>query len=283
MSSEDALEIPLETAEIILLEWLSTSGGQTLTLIEAHKRFAEWFRQQYPQAPVPPTQEVLWSLIRKGWAYPFRDPQVINNILYIRLTEAGKTVAQEGEFNPYHIHDYLTRLETAIPGLSNVVRQYVYESLMSFTNGCYLSSAVMLGVASEAAFLDMCEAFSEWLSGAEGRAFRSKFGATWEYNKRFRLFLDTVERHCPTEKGVEPKIDSALYQNMDVWLNGILNIIRMYRNNAGHPTEQHITRAEMRDLLILFSSFARRMYVFSWWFREQLRQRRLAAAAAVGR
>jgi hypothetical protein len=48
-----------------------------------------------------------------------------------------------------------------VPDVGSMVLQYVQESVASYNGRCYLASTVMLGVASEASFLEMARSFGD--------------------------------------------------------------------------------------------------------------------------
>jgi hypothetical protein len=46
---------------------------------------------------------------------------------------------------------------------------------------------------------------------------------------------------------------------LDLWLNAIFNIIRIYRNDAGHPVGVTASREEIYTLLTQFRVYARNL------------------------
>jgi hypothetical protein len=110
--------------------------------------------------------EAVWSLIGQGLVYiDFSQPTVSN--WRLALTRAGEAAALDEAINPDDAHRYLQHLRSLIPGISDVVMMYAREALSTYQGRNYLASAVMLGVASEAAFLELAEAFGKWLPSAQ--------------------------------------------------------------------------------------------------------------------
>lgn len=278
---EDRLEPDWQAVEFELMSWVRRARGDTSLY-----HMQRWLVEEHPQfgagKPVSPYADAaVWSLLRRGLIYiHFSASQMGHSRLL--LTDVGREALETSEYLVYDAKRYVDALKKGVYGVSSTVLAYASEAINTFWNQNYLASAVMLGVASEAGFLDLCESFIEWLPCGEKEAFEKQLGKR-EYNGKFRLFVETIELHKPTNKGQDPRIDQDLCQNIDVEFNGILNIIRRYRNDVGHPTEKRISREEVRDLLILFHQYVRRMYKLKGWFDEQLRQARLSAVVIPGR
>lgn len=278
----DETQMDWSAVEFESMGWISRTRDETSLY-----RMQRWLGDERPQLPNGTpigayADATIWSLLRRGMIYIRFSPSQMGHSR-ILLTDIGREALEAGEYLVYDAKRYVDALEQRAPGISDVVLAYASEAINTFWNQNYMASAVMLGVASEAGFLDLCESFVQWLPHDESEVLQRRFSGTREYNRRFRLFLDAVELHSPTNKCQDPKIDQDLYQNIDVEFNGILNIIRRYRNDAGHPTEQHISRTDVRDLLILFHQYTRRMYELKYWFEEQLRQRRLDSVVIPNR
>lgn len=114
--------------------------------------------------------EMLWQLVAEGLVYldPSGQHSSTDNWRW-KLSRRGEVAAAGGVVDPYDPDGYLDRLRQQIPNIDPIVELYAGEALRAFVAQCYLASSVMLGVASEQAFLGMAEAFCASLDGSEGK------------------------------------------------------------------------------------------------------------------
>jgi hypothetical protein len=128
---------------------------------------------------------------------------------------------------------------------------YLNEALLSFRGRCYLATSVMLGVAAERAFLTMSQAYaSSSLAGAPAMESelakpRSNYFALWT---EFRKRIEPVRRGLPQGLG-DP-----------LTLDAIADLIRLTRNEAGHPTGRQIDEDTARVHLTIAPVYLRKMH-----------------------
>lgn len=203
--------------------------------------------------------EVVWSLIGQGLAYiDLRQSAPENWALY--LTESGIAAAKDEAYNPDNPGGFLARLDSSVPDASSTVLMYAREAVLSYTARCYLSCAVMLGVASEAAFLEMALSFAGWLPDDRGK----KFGEIIERKStNFVAKFDEFRRRIEPEK---PEIPSDLSDGMSLTLDAIADLLRINRNDAGHPTGRHIDRDEAFICLQMFGRYLQKLYTLKAFF-----------------
>lgn len=179
------------------------------------------------------------------------------------LTERGRKAVEEGLPNPDTPQSYLERFCRDLPHAAPIVCQYVKEALHAYTEQLYMASIVMLGVASEAAFLDMAGAFSDWLHDKEAENFRKHLDSPRiSYNKLLEEFRKRLD---PRKTELQPE----LAENLDVQLNSILNLVRRYRNEAGHPSGVHVDRGACFVCFVAFAEAARRLYALKAFFEQR--------------
>lgn len=229
-----------------------------------HHYLSERVAQQFGSGRRPPPRQVMeatWSLISQGLAYiDYSQPSVDNWTLH--LTPAGEAAAGDQSINPDSPGEYLQRLRADVPGASATVWQYANEALASYVNRCYLASAVMLGVASEAAFLEMAEAFAGWLPEGERERYSSLI------NKRNAAYLAKFEDFRRKLEPRKPDLPEDLSDGMALTLDSVLDLLRIYRNEAGHPRGKQIDRAQARINLEMFARYLQRMYAFKAFFEQ---------------
>lgn len=150
------------------------------------------------------------------------------------------------------------RLVERCPGLDPVTRRYAGLAQECFLAGHYHASAVLLGVASEAALQRLAAGADKVLrrqgmnlprrddSAARTLDWLEKvFGAHWRAIKKL---LDTA--------GVESRWVGDLPR-----LLGTGTAIRLTRNEAGHPSDAVINRDDALGLFVLFPRMAEAAFV----------------------
>lgn len=240
-----------------LLELLAGAGPRTdLRLGRGEYYLSEQLTQQFPPGLRPgPRQimEAVWSLIGQGLAYiDFWQPAPENWTLH--LTESGRAAAEDREYNPDNVGVYLARLSETAPDASNTVLQYAREAAVSYTARCYLASTVMLGVASEAAFLEMVRSFSNWLSEDERKPFLARLDKP---NATFFAKFDDFRRKVEPRKAELP---DELAGGLTLTLLAVSDLLGIYRNDAGHPTGKQIDRSLANNNLQVFARYLQKLY-----------------------
>lgn len=204
--------------------------------------------------------EAVWALIGQGLAY-FESMNDVPTNWRMYLTEKGKRFANDEEFNPYHHDQYVIQLKSAIRDIPEIVIQYVSEAIASFQNDCFLSSAVMLGVASEAAFLEMAEAFVFFLQGKERDGFQNILRSHKMYSDKFIEFRKRVAPH-------RNELPDEIADNMELTFNSILDLLRIHRNESGHPTGKVISKEDAFINLSMFARYLQKMYILKTYFEN---------------
>lgn len=209
-----------------------------------------------PNTPFPGSRVIMaavWSLVAKRLVFiDYSQPHPENWNIY--LTDRGVEAADDANLNPDNVPNYLKKISGDVPGLSNVARLYLEESLRAYANDCFLSSTMMLGVAAEAVFLDVAPSFCNWVGLEQGK----KLAALLDKNTSAYVckFTEFQKRLLPA-KGHMP---SNLQQNLDLNINSVLELLRLARNDVGHPTGVTVTRQDALQYLIVFPGLARRLY-----------------------
>lgn len=208
--------------------------------------------------------EAVWALVGQGLAYIDISQRAPENWTVL-LTRSGADAARDGEINPDDPGGYLARLKEMVPDASPEVVRYAQEALNSYNNQCHLASAVMLGVASEAAFLEMAPSSAAWLSGEQGarldkllRDPRSNYVAKFgEFRKRVAPLKD--------------ELPDELSDGMALTLDAVLDLLRVHRNDAGHPTGKQIRRDDAFIHLQMFARYLQKLYALKAFFETNAR------------
>lgn len=195
--------------------------------------------------------EALWGLVAEGLLYldPAGQGSGTDNWRW-RLSSDGRRAFQGGSWEPRDPEGYLSRLDRAIPNLHPEARMYLTEALRAFNSRCYLASSVMLGVASERAFLEMASHFA--LSSLPGAAQfdselskkRNTYAFLWiQFRKRF----EPIREEMPDGLGDLLTLDS------------VGDLIRVTRNDAGHPSGTVIDEETARAHLTIAPFYLSKM------------------------
>lgn len=235
----------------LLLRVLARAGDKRLGMGQHY--FHDAVQQEALDIRRASVMEAVWALIGQGLAYiDYSQPAVENWSLH--LTDAGRAAADDEEVNPNNPENYLNRLSKDVPELSVVARQYTEEALRAYNARLYRASAVMLGVASEAAVLEVASSFATTLSEVESRRFMECIGSRRQnITAKFSAFREKLQSR-------KNELPSELKDGLDLTVNSVADLLRTYRNDAGHPTDRAVDRDDAYTHLCLFVRYARRLY-----------------------
>jgi len=217
--------------------------------------FTEAVSKEYPKENRPSPElvtQTLWSLLGRGLVYIDISQSAPENWEW-RLTNAGTSAAKDEQFNPDDPERYLLRLQSNVPAISELVLMYASESVRCYTHESYLASAVMLGVASEAAFLEMAQASVIWLQGAGEKLGKVLNNPREVYVKKFEEFRKRVE---PRKGDLPPE----LADGMSLTFDSVLDLLRISRNEAGHPTGKSVSREDQYISLQMFGRYLQKLH-----------------------
>lgn len=178
---------------------------------------------------------------------------------WFKVTNQGKRIL-EGQ-NPYVFHDvssYTKLIQTNVPHINDTTLLYLLEAMQSFRSGCLLGATVMLGVASEHSFLLLLEAAEN--SATHGSHFKNA-AEQRTIQQKFRKFRAALEQH------VLSSLPSDLKEDVDVQFDGILSVIRTFRNDAGHPSGKIMEREQVYVLLQMFIPYCKKLYGLIEFFK----------------
>ena len=186
----------------------------------------------------------------QAWSFP-----------WYRLTEYGKQVVNNTEYQPYDPAGYLGRIKNEIPAVDEVIIRYMEETLNCFRTNLLLGAAVMIGCAAEKAMLLLIDSFggtleepakTKYKTEINSRMISRKYNALW---KRLQPLL--------------PTLPEQLCDDLHVILDRIFDLIRKTRNDAGHPTGKLIEKETIHAGLLLFPSYCKRVYELIEYFSKQ--------------
>jgi hypothetical protein len=203
-------------------------------------------------------REVFWDLFRQNiitLGADNSDPM----FPWFSVSHVGKRIL--GNQNPYFFHDldtYTKLIRSNVPTINDITLMYLQEAMQSFRSGCMLAATVMLGVASEHSFLLLVEA------AGQSPTYGTHFGAVPKERtilQKFRKF------RAAFEKNVLAALPSEIKENLDIEFDGILSVIRTFRNDSGHPSGKILEREQTYVLLQMFVPYCKKLYQLMDFFR----------------
>jgi hypothetical protein len=193
-------------------------------------------------------RDIFWDLFRQGFitlglndsnpAWPF-----------FRLSRYGQEALQSQ--SPYRFHDissFLRLVKREVPDLSDEAQEYLEEAVAAFYADCLLASCVMLGVAAEAEFLRLVDIAAK---GKHSTKFASATKPVFirQRVEKFQASLAPLVKALPREATEDLDTNFAMIQS----------VLRVARNEAGHPTAANPEREQVYVFLQLFVPFARQL------------------------
>lgn len=202
--------------------------------------------------------EVFWDLFRDGIITLGRSENS-QGFPFFRVSSRGKRMLeQDEEFFLHDVSGFERQIKARIPDIDESTLVYLKESLNSFRSGCVLASTVMLGVATEHSFLRLVEAIDK----------NPAFAATFDSIQSKRTILQKViefRKLVVANKG-NLQLPRELLDDFETNFFGIQSLIRVFRNESGHPSGEFISREQAYVNLSLFVAYGRKVYQFIKFF-----------------
>jgi len=187
---------------------------------------------------------LIWECIIQGVLVPGQS-LAQPNLPWMRVTQYGQSIVSSSQATPYEPDPYLrSALESAIR-MDEKIGIYLTESVKSFRRNLYLSSAVMLGVASEAAFLALSTVVSDRVA--------NKLARKISRANSMKAHHDLVMQWVLTSGVLEGHPD--LRERVETYLGTVFGTYRLTRNDAGHPSGRSIPRDVAYSHLSMFPSY----------------------------
>jgi hypothetical protein len=196
----------------------------------------------------PLVLEVFWDLFRQGAITLGRDAHQPGWPGY-RLTRFGHQIAQHTPFRFHDTEAYVTLVRSYVPDVSPEAVAYLEEAVAAFYADCLLASCVMLGVAAEAEFLRLVDVASK------SATYAAKFSTVSK-----PLFIgQKITKFLAILKPLGPALPRDATEDLETNFLMIQSVLRIARNQAGHPTAGAPQREQVYVNLQLFAPFARQL------------------------
>lgn len=198
--------------------------------------------------------EAIWALVARRLAW-IKFDQGGQTFWRVRLTEAGVAAAAGSLLNPDVPTMYLREIRQEVPNIDPLILDYLADALDTYGANAYRPSIIMLGVASEAAVIDMVRSFIAALNRSnktkEASALHRILDAP--QTKTAYLMDETRKRVDATSANLPQQIKTDLRSALDF----ISDVLRQDRNNAGHPSGTQYSRSAVQDRFLVSRHMSR--------------------------
>jgi len=213
-----------------------------------------------PEEEREKVRQVLWDLTLEGLLFPGASAYQ-TDLHFVKRTVYGKEALPQTSPTPYDPEGYLGALRTEIPGLDPIILVYATEAVQTFLKGNLLASTVMLGVASEKGILLLIDAYVSAIQDVIRKsATQSSFDTRFTITKKFQFLRSEFDRMTSV-------LRSQVADDLDIQLDGVFNLIRNTRNDAGHPTGVIMDRRRAYANLTLFTPYCKTIYALITYFQ----------------
>jgi hypothetical protein len=252
----------MDTFRRALLDRLR-SGDRRLTFV-----YKDLKKDLDPQLSEVQVVEELWMCLADRLVFLAADSHNSFGNWNWALTPRGRRLVESTDYyEPDDVDRYMKSLMSQIRDIDSRIVTYVREALQGYSAECYLASSVMLGVASERAFQLLGEAFAGWLPRDEERRFRDVFDKPRQtYISKFLEFRRRIEP-------LRSQLPEEFSDNMALTLDSVLDLLRITRNEAGHPTGRSVDPHEAYINLQMFGRYLTKLYALQEFFRNNSRPR----------
>jgi hypothetical protein len=198
----------------------------------ADTRFGDLYllRHVAVEASRPPHEvaEALWGLVGEGLAYIDKVGQGSSTDNWRwRASARGIKAATTGRWEPHDPDGYLRRLRRAEPGVDAFALVYLEEALRAFNAQCFLASSVMLGVASERVVNELAVSMVQSFGPSAEKLRKAVENPRASQSARFEEARKLLDSH-------RGRVPEGLADSLS--LDAVTDLLRLTRNDAGHPT-----------------------------------------------
>lgn len=196
-------------------------------------------------------RDIFWDLFRQGFitlglndsndAWPF-----------FRLSHVGGQTL--GSQSPFRFHDtssFLNIVRREVSDISAEAVTYLDEAVAAYFADCLLACCVMVGVAAETEFLRLVNVATS----------STTFGTTFSPVNQAVFIRQKITRFqdCLQPLLTARRLPREAVEDLDTNFAMIQSVLRIARNEAGHPTTTQLQREQVYVYLQLFVPFARQI------------------------
>ncbi len=186
-------------------------------------------------------REALWSLISQGMVMQGSRTQTAG-IPYASITQCGIGCYEAGTTLPIDSEGFLDSMN--LDDIDEIIKLYTEEAVSCFSSKNYLAAAVMVGGTAERVVEVLTESFATKLSPPLQANYQSAVLVHERIKTRFDKFLEFIEAN-----GIKQVITRTEKETLEGLFPAIVQIIRLTRNETGHPTGRQMSRDEAQALI----------------------------------
>jgi hypothetical protein len=206
-------------------------------------------------------RESFWELFSLNLVTPGSRDSNAEKLPWVSITDYGIETFERGDKFPYDPEGFLDNLYGRIENLDPIIQLYFEEAISCFSHNDFLASTVMIGGALEKTILSMTENFKN-VAGKGNTEYERKVLSKIKIKARFDEFLKYL-----TSSDYIKKLGIAEQEKLKSLLPAIVNLIRISRNEVGHPTGRQISRDEAQALILL----TKEAIIFSYKLIDKLK------------
>jgi hypothetical protein len=203
----------------------------------------------------------MWQLMIQGVITPGMNESNLD-LPHFRVTDYGHKVLEAERLLPHDPAGYIEELRAAATTIiGQVTIVYLEEALRCFNAGCHVASVLLLGVAAESVFLQLCNVIE---SSLKDDADRQEFASKIKIKPKHRWIIQKYQ-------GLPYSVRrNQLPESLDVTLISLYELIRRQRNDLGHPQENppDLDREEAFIFFRLFPGFVSDAEAFAKYCQE---------------
>jgi hypothetical protein len=250
-----------------LLRYLATHTSLTWYEMDSPNPNSSFRREVAAGVQARLIDEALWTMVSEGLVFlEARDFNALANWRW-NLTERGQRCATGTGFDADDPASYVAKLKAKAPSFADPAEFYMREALRAYGVGCGAAAAVMIGVAAEAEFQAVGDASLKWLKGRERQGFSKIFK---DPTLRYATKLDALRKLLLAKRKALP-LD--LRDGLEATFYTLADLLRISRNEAGHPSGHAPNRDEAHNLLVLFGTYVARLEALRAFFLTRQRAR----------
>ncbi|GAG78629.1 unnamed protein product, partial [marine sediment metagenome] len=173
----------------------------------------------------------LWNYVLTGILSPGSNQNYSDSKFFphLHLTELGKHVIENQDYDPYSSESYLNHLmEINSDLVDDAVKTFLLEALRSFKLNCYFGSIALLGMCAETIFMHFVDEMRKFV----------KIDMSHTITTTFKNLLESI---VPLKN----KLPSNIGQNLELWLSEFFNYIRQTRNELHQPIVNSFSREDV--------------------------------------
>ncbi len=199
--------------------------------------------------------EIMWQLLIQGVISVGLNAHNLN-LPFFHITDYGHDVLNQERFIPHDPTGYLIEIKSLSGSILSVTAiTYIEEALHCFNAGCHIAAVLLLGVAAESVFLNLCAVIQTTLIDGTGK---KNLDSKVQVKTKHRWIIQKYQ-------GLDGKIRGELPESLDTTLISLYELIRRQRNELGHPQENppELTREQAFVFFKLFPSFVKDLEAFA--------------------